>query len=262
MAKLLLLPLVLLVCMCVLPAYAAGAGTIAGTIEGVLVEQTPGARLNAGGSATLYDVTDGQNPKEQAKATVSASGAFSFSGFPAGPAHNWQVLVDYAGASYVSNKLTFATGKTLQSVRLGVYEPTADDSQLTIDATNIVLTPPDASTHEIPILELDTFVNGTQRAFIPSTTPRNGGPPNLLRFSLPPDSSQLAPASGIDPQDIIQISTGFGALTPLLPGQTDLDFSFRAPYTSSTLTFSKSIIYPTKALRVLAPMGALRIASP
>lgn len=253
-----LLPLLLLVGLCARPAYAAATGRI----DGALVEQTPGTKLQAGGSATLYDVTDGQNPKQQSKVTIPASGTFSFSGFPADPAHSWQVLVDYAGASYVTNKLTFAVGKPRQTVRLGVYEPTADDSLLTIDATNIVLTPPDASTHEIPVLELDTVVNGSQRAFIPSTTPRNGGPPNLLRFSLPPDASQLAPASGIDPRDIIQISTGFGVLTPLLPGQTNLDFSFRAPYTSSTLTFSKSIIYPTKALRVLAPMGALRIASP
>ncbi|MDE3074579.1 MAG: hypothetical protein KGJ86_04050 [Chloroflexota bacterium] len=239
-------------------ALAAGNGTI----DVTLGEKTPGAALQAGANATLYVVVQDQDPKEQSSTPVPASGQFTFSGLATEATNAYQVLVQYAGAPYVSDKLGFAGGQSHIQAAIGVYEPTDDDKVRSVAAPHIVLTNPDAANHELPVLELDTFVNGGQRTFVPSTTPRAGGPPNLLRFSLPPNSHDLQPGSGILPEDIIQIQQGFGALTPLTPGRHDLGFTFRSPYQSASLTFSKSILYPTKEMRVLAPAGKVKVRSP
>ncbi len=239
--------------------HALAAGT--GSITGILVEKTEGASLQAGGKATLYLVADNQDPTEQSTLDVPANGQFTFNGVPTDATPSYQVLVQYGGAAYISDKITFGIGVTSKQSSIDVYEPTDDDKVLTVEATNIILTAPDANAHELPILELDTFTNGSQRTFIPSTTPRNGGPPNLLRFTLPANSTDLQAGSGIAPDDIIQIDQGFGALTPLQPGRHDLGFSFRTAYQTSSITFTKRIVYPTKTVRVVAPTK-LDISSP
>ena len=116
--------------------------------------------------------------------------------------------------------------------------------------------------HELAILELDSFSNDSQHTFMPNTTPRNGGPPPLLRFSLPQNATDLVPSQGLSSEDVIQVGGGFGALVPLTPGRHDLGFSYRSAYQTSSTSFSKSVIYPTKGLRVLMPSGSGQIDSP
>jgi hypothetical protein len=146
-------------------------------------------------------------------------------------------------------------------VSLDVYETTDDDKMLSLAGSSL-LVDPDEKTHELAILELDSFVVDGQRTFLPNTTPRNGGPPPLLRFSLPANATDLTPSEGMSPDEIIQIGTGFGALTPLSPGRHDLGFSFRSAYQTSSSSFTKSVIYPTKSLRILVPVGSGQIDSP
>jgi hypothetical protein len=243
---------------CSLPAYAAGLG---GTIDGTLVEKTAGASLQPGAKAYLYKLSPNQDPQQAGQADVDAAGHFRFGFVELDPSASYEVGVDYGGAPYFSDKLTFAQGETRKDVSLDVYEPTSDDSVLTLSSTSL-LVDPDEKTQQLAILELDTFANGSQRAFIPSTTPRNGGPPPLLRFSLPPNATNLTPGQGMSPDEIIQINTGFGALTPVTPGRHDVGFSYRTAYQTSSLSFTKNVIYPTKGFRVLMPAGSGRVDSP
>lgn len=239
-------------------AAAAGLG---GAIDGTLAEKTPGAQLQSGTKAYLYKLTSGQEPQQAATTDVDAGGHFRFDFLDADPRNAYEVGVQYQGAPYFSDKITFAPGETARQLTLDVYEPSDDDSVLSLAATSLLIDADD-KTHELAVLELDTFVNGSQKTFLPNTTPRNGGPPPLLRFSLPPNATDLTPGSGLTPDEIIQIGTGFGALAPLPPGRQDLSFSFRTAYQASSLTFTKSVIYPTGTVRVLMPSGSSRVESP
>src|SRR5207302_10968854 len=137
-------------------------------------------------------------PQQAATADVDANGHFRFDFLEADPANSYEVGVQYQGAPYVSDKLTFGAGETLRAVSLDVYEPTDDDSVLSLAATSL-LVDPDEKTRELVVLELDSFMNAAQRTFVPNTTPRNGGPPPLLRFSLPANATDLTPSSGLTP---------------------------------------------------------------
>jgi len=237
---------------------AAGLGAI---IDGSLIEKTPGAALQPGATASLYKLTTGQDPLQAAQADVDAAGHFRFDFLEADPANSYEIGVQYQGAPYFTDKVTFAAGETRRQVSADVYEPTDDDKILTLSATSLLIDP-DEKTHELAILELDSFSNETQRTFIPNTTPRGNGPPPILRFSLPQNASDLAPGEGLSPRDIIQIGGGFGALTPVLPGRHDLGFTFRSAYQTSSASFTKSIIYPTKSFRILMPSGSGHVDSP
>ncbi len=239
-------------------AEAAGLG---GTIQGSLVENTPGAQLQAGGKAYLYALHDNQQPDQAGEADVDAGGRFSFDFVPIDAGQIYEVGMQYQGVPYFSDRITFASGESQRQVSLNVYEAGDDDSALALAQTSL-LVEPDEQTHELAVLELDTFMNGSQRAFLPNTTPRNGGPPPLLRFSLPPNATDLNPGQGLLADEIIQISTGFGALAPLLPGRHDLGFSYRVAYQTSNVSFSKNVIYPTQSFRVLVAVGRGQIDSP
>lgn len=242
------------------PSLALAEG-LGGTIDGTLAEKTPGASLQPGAKAYLYKLVAGQEPQQAGQADVEASGRFRFDFIELTPGSQFEVGVQYQGVPYFSDPLTFAPGETNRTLTLEVYEPGDDDSVLSLASTSL-LVDPDEKTHQLNILELDSFVNGSQRAFLPNTTPRNGGPPPLLRFSLPPNATDLVPGQGMSSEDVIQISTGFGALVPLPPGRHDLGFTFRSAYQSSSMSFTKNVIYPTKGLRVLMPAGSAQVDSP
>ncbi|HLG73199.1 MAG TPA: hypothetical protein VK009_22485 [Chloroflexota bacterium] len=239
-------------------AFAAGLG---GAIDGQLVDKTPGATLQAGAKAYVYKLVSGQDPQQAGQADVDASGHFRFDGLEADPANSYEVGVQYQGVPYFSDPITFASGETDHKLSLDVYEASDDDSVLSLAGTSL-LVDPDEKTHELAILELDSFVNSSQRAFLPNTTPRNGGPPPILRFSLPLNATNLNPGQGMTGDDMIQIPGGFGALVPLPPGRRDLGFTYRSAYQTSSTSFTKSIIYPTKGLRVLMPAGSGQVDSP
>jgi hypothetical protein len=241
------------------PAAAFAAGS--GAIDGQLVDKTPGATLQAGGKAYVYKLVSGQDPQQAGQVDVDASGHFRFDSLDADPASSYEVGVQYQGAPYFSDPLTFAPGETDRKVNLDVYETSDDDSVLSLAGTSL-LVDPDEKTHELAILELDSFVNNSQRAFLPNTTPRNGGPPPILRFSLPLNATNLNPGQGMAGDDMIQIPGGFGALVPLPPGRRDLGFTYRSAYQSSSTSFTKSVIYPTKSLRVLMPADSGELDSP
>ncbi|HEY8693903.1 MAG TPA: hypothetical protein VIR57_14305, partial [Chloroflexota bacterium] len=238
-------------------ALAVGAGAIAAT----LVEKTPSAALQSGGTAYLYKLASGQDPKQAGQVELDATGRFGFESLDTDASTAYEVGVQYQGAPYLSDRITFGPGETSRTVSLDVYETTDDDKTLSLAATSL-LVDPDEKKHELAILELDSFVVDGQRTFVPNTTPRNGGPPPLLRFSLPANATDLTPSEGLSPEEIIQIGSGFGALTPLSPGRHDLGFSFRSAYQTSSTSFTKNVIYPTKSLRVLAPVGAGQVDSP
>ncbi|HVA24420.1 MAG TPA: hypothetical protein VMW62_08505 [Chloroflexota bacterium] len=239
------------------PAYAAGAGVI----TGALVEKTAGATLQGGATAYLYKLASGQNPQQAGQVAVDAAGSFRFDSLDTDAGVTYEVGAQYQGAPYFSDKLSFGPGEATRSASLDVYEATDDDKTLSLAGTSLLVDPND-KTHDLAILELDRFVVHGQRTFVPNTIPRNGGPPPLLRFSLPPNATDLTPSQGMSPDEVIQIATGFGAMTPLLPGPHDLGFSFRSAYQTSSTSFSKSVIYPTTSLRVLMPVDAGRIESP
>jgi hypothetical protein len=232
-----------------------------GVIEGTLVERTAGASLQGGAKAYLYKVSSGQQPRQVGEAAADSAGRFEFDFVELDPAAAYKVAVEYQGAPYFSDNLTFPAGETSRKLSIDVYEPTDDDKVLSLAGTSL-LVDADEKSHELAILELDSFQNDSQRTFVPSTTPRGSGPPPILRFSLPQNATNLTPGEGMGLQEIIQINGGFGALVPVAPGRHDLGFAYRSAYQRSSTSFSKTIIYPTKTLRVLVPAGKAQVDSP
>jgi hypothetical protein len=243
-----------------LPAHMHAAG-LGGTIDGGLVDKTSGASLQSGSKVYLYRLRPREDPQQTDQSDVDANGHFHFGFVELDPANSYEVGVQYGGAPYFSDKITFGSDETQRQVSIDVYEPTDDDKVLTLAGTSLLIDP-NEQTHELSVLELDSFSNDSQRAFIPNTTPRGGGPPPLLRFSLPANASDLTPGQGMTADEVIQISTGFGALTPISPGRHDVGFTYRSAYQTSSMSFTKNVIYPSKTFRVLMPAGRGQVDSP
>ena len=100
------------------PAAAFAAGS--GAIDGQLVDKTPGATLQAGGKAYVYKLVSGQDPQQAGQVDVDASGHFRFDSLDADPASSYEVGVQYQGAPYFSDPLTFAPGETTKTITIVV----------------------------------------------------------------------------------------------------------------------------------------------
>src|SRR5262249_23069136 len=162
---------VALVLVAAAPTRAAGLG---GVISGSLVEKTAGATLRPGAKAYLYKLGGGHDaPAQQAQVDVDGAGKFRFDFVETDAANQYRIGVQYQGAPYFSDTVTFAAGETSRQVSLSVYEPTNDDGVLSLASTSF-LVQPDQTRHELVVLELNTFNNRVDRTFVPSTTPRNG----------------------------------------------------------------------------------------
>jgi len=118
----------------------------------------------------------------------------------------------------------------------------------------------DSAAHSLEILEVHSVVNPTDRTFAPSTE-GPGGAAGLLVFGLPPNSYDLSPSSGLDPDRMVEIGLGFASLNPIVPGRTEIAFRYRVPFTESPFTFQRTARYPVTTFRFLSPVGGPPISS-
>jgi len=143
---------------------------------------------------------------------------------------------------------------------LTIYEAAQTDPGLQFDQSAIMVSQVDSAAHSLEILEVHSVVNPTDRTFAPSTE-GPGGAAGLLVFGLPPNSYDLSPSSGLDPDRMVEIGLGFASLNPITPGRTEIAFRYWVPYTESPFTFQRTARYPVTTFRFLSPIGGPPIAS-
>lgn len=191
---------------------------------------------------------------------VDDAGFFRFDAVVASQAATFALLVDYQDVTY-SARVSRGVSQSAVSQDLTIYESVAVDPGIRFDQTAIVVADDPARSGALSISEIHSITNPTDRAFAPRAD-GPGGPSGLLVFGLPTDAFDLTPGLGLDRARIVQIGRGFASFAPIIPGRTEVSYSYRLGYAERAIRLERTIRYPVDVLRAIAPASGPEVSSP
>jgi len=83
---------------------------------------------------------------------------------------------------------------------------------------------------------------------------------SFLRFGLPVGAQGLQVDTALPGADFIQVDQGFALLASVPPGEHEVMYIYRFPYSGTEAEFTKSLRYGADLLRVLAPEEVLSLS--
>lgn len=235
------------------PALAAEPGV--GVLEGQVVNGTVG-----GGSVAELEVTLKINGAEAGSTTArtDAEGKFRFEGLPTGSDYSYQVSLQYQGADYTSESVSFGAGETSKSVEVPVYDSTTDDGAIMVMTAHTIIY---VERDSLLVREFSLVVNGGDKTYIGSRVVTPDGDKETLRFSLPKDSSQLEVISGLMQCCVFPSQGGFVDIMQVMPGAKEVAYSYKVKYGSSAYSHSAMFYYPTMSFDLLVKGANVDVSS-
>jgi hypothetical protein len=249
--RFLLLALVSLILISISLHGAARAQETARFVEGQVVNGTAGGDTVEGLTVVLHQESAAGHVDMEAKADVSGHFRFDSIVFDANTAYG--ISVDYKGTIYGMD-LNLSEGSP-ESVKISVFEPLQDDSILEASGVSILFAQTDKASGTIWVLEILQLRNISDRAYIPGPQPMQ-----LLRFGLPPGATELEVDTSIRPADIFQVELGFALSGSVPPGEHEILYGYKFPYSDASYLLEKNLPYGAGQLRVVAPEGVLNFS--
>ena len=225
------------------PAVAAQDTPPARMVEGRLVNGTDGGPVPAGATVVLHEESASRH--EHREAVTDTDGGFRFEGIVVEPDTVYGVSVTYGEAVYgVDLDLSVQP----DPVMLTVYEPVRDDSFLKVPTASVLFAQVDKATQTLWALEIVSITNDTDRTYVPGPEPMQ-----ILRFGLPSGAEGLTVDTRLLQPSVIQVDRGFGLFASVPPGEHEVMYAYRFPYSGPEVEFSRIFRYGAERLRVLAP---------
>lgn len=170
---------------------------------------------------------------------------------PAG--RSFFTTVDYKGTIYGSDLAVVEEGQSRLEIPIQIFEPTTDASILVIDRVHYFFEFLDERT--LRVAELYIISNPSQQTLV---APAQGEA--VLRFSLPPQASNLEFQEGALGGRFIQTEDGFGDTVPVRPGMGNYQvlFSYTLPY-NRKIEISRPVTMNTSAIVVLTPQDGIKV---
>ncbi len=254
--------LVLLACLLATsPAGAArGDPPTTGVIEGAVINATTGKPVPSVQTRLYW--ARGQEPQPERTAKADPQGRYRFADLPVSEEYAYVVYSVHEGVEYTSERVQLTPKAPKQVVELEVYASSPLDSAVRIKSASFVVLDVNKASQSMFVLQTFVLQNETKETFRPVVDgPR--GPMGLLRFSLPPNASQLSAMGELASRSVIQTDRGFGTDMPVRPGETQVSFTYQVPYRdpSGTLEFDLTLPYPTDQFTLLTPPGEAQLTS-
>ncbi len=234
----LLLALVLVV------AAHAQEKTGVGTIEGRVLNGTDESILYAGQEVLLMVFSKGVRT-QQRKATTDGKGNFRFTGLPVNPKLLYIITANYNNVLYVSERIKLVDSRKANYI-LTVYETTDSDKDIAIESHHLIV---ELEPGGYRIVEMLTLNNKGNRTVVSSerSDEQRAFP---LFFPLPRGYRDLKIMERIPSNRIEEKPDGFYVQKHLLPGQSQMNYTYQLPELPLPLKWSKKVKYPTKNLSV------------
>jgi hypothetical protein len=226
-------------------------------LSGRVVNGTAGASVPAGLQVRVVAQVGTSMLYEQST-TVAADGAFAFSAVPLEPTALYFVTTEHQGASYTTR---VDPAQPDAAWRLTIYEATAKADALRIIENTLFIPRAEADSRELVALELVRVENTGDRTLVPDLS--QAQPNGLLRFSLPRDAKDIdVQAATLTGGNVVPVDKGFAITTPIPPGAHDLAFSYRVPYTSRMLDYTRTFPFGAQGFELLIGVGAGKASGP
>ena len=234
------------------PVAHAQVPAAARVVEGQVVNGTAGGGVVAGLTVVLHK--EGSSRHDHLEATTDDEGRFRFAEIDFDPEVTHGVSVTYGEALYGTD-LDLSAGSP-SSVAITVYEPVHDDAFLTVSNASVLFAQVDKASQTLWALEIMAISNDTDRTYVPGPEPMQ-----ILRFGLPPGAQGLLVDTKLMDPRVIQVERGFGLAASVPPGEHEVMYAYRFPYSGDETVFFSSMRYGAESLRVLTPHEIARLSS-
>jgi len=233
------------------PALADAPGN--GVIRGQVINGTPGGASVASQAITLKTYLDKAPQATTATTPADAQGNFSFSGLAVGKEYSYEAVASFQGVTYASGPLTFKEGETALTTVVKVYGTTTDLASVLVMLSHMILY---AQGDSVLVKEYYLFMNSANQTYIGLGEGHSGG---VLHFGLPAGAANLQLTYGPTQNDIVTTGDGFWDKLPLLPGASEVGYSYTLPLVSGRLALTHGIDYPTGRFDLLVQGGGLDV---
>ena len=221
-------------------------------VDGQVFNGSAGGGSVAGLTITLH--LDGATAHDHMDTILDEEGRFRFEDISFDPNLSHGVSVRYQDALYGVD-VDLSSGSPLP-IALTVYESSDDESVIQATSVSVLFASIDIPSQSIAALEIVNIVNNTDRTYVAGPDPMK-----LLRFGLPPEAHDLQVDTRLVGADFVQVDRGFALLASVPPGEHELLYSYRFPYSENEETYQKSLLYGATDFRVLAPFEVLKLGS-
>ncbi len=224
-------------------------------VRGSVVNGTAGASVPAGLPVSLV-AQSGDSLLDRRETTTDAQGQFAFTGVTVQPDAAYFLGVEYQGVTYA---VRVEPQQPDASWRLAVYETTSDTAQVRIAENTLFIPRTDEQRRNLLALEVVRVQNAGDRTFVPDLSrPQDMA---FLRFSLPPNATELDVQSTLRGGNIVPVDRGFAITTPLPPGNHDILFNYLAPYSGSTLRYERTFPFGATSFEMLVGEAAGKVSA-
>ena len=232
------------------PAALAQQPTL--VVEGEVVNSTPGGSDVFGVTVVLHQ--ESATVHDDLETTTDQGGRFRFEGIDFDPTVRYGVTLRYQGALY--GRDVDLSAESAPPVTLTVYDSVDTEDVLISSLASVLFASFDRSTQTVSALEIARIVNTSDRTYVPGPEPMK-----LLRFGLPTGARDLQVDTGLPGADFIQVDLGFALAASVPPGEHEVMYTYRFPYSGTEASYTKSFIYGVEHLRALAPKGEMTLSS-
>lgn len=228
-----------------------------GVIQGRLVNKTPGG---AGVADQEVALTTYLNQAEKGKVTAKTdvNGNFEFKGLATSTGYVYSVVVTYQGAEYTKDNLSFAKDETVKALEIPVFDATTSDEAVSVERGHLII---DFAHNSLVMLEFVSFTNSGDKTYVGTKQVSPDGKKETLRFAIPKGAVDLTYNDGLMECCVFTTDNGFVDTMGVQPGKKDIIFSYRLPYSASSLTLVKPIDYPTKNFNLLVSSVGVQVSS-
>ncbi len=234
-----------------LAPFAAAEGPV--PFEGRVINASTGQPPPPGLQVTLHAFQSTGEVTTEVAAT-ELDGSFQLSRLSDAGAR-YSLSTTYQDVTY-----TVEPGFLGDATLLRVFDTTDDLSSLRADSHIWIIREVDQTERTISLAEVVLLSNDSDRAFKPTLRPASRM--NLLRFSLPPQISDLEVQSDLQSGDIINVGTGFGLTSAVPPGAHQITYTYSLPYDGEEISLSPAFLQGVDVFRILVPDGLGEAAGP
>ena len=223
------------------------------SVEGRVVNVTPGGGAVGGLLVLLFQQDQDGVAVATVEATTDDQGGFRFAAVEYDPTFAYGISLTYQDAIYVLD-VDLSDGDS-GPITVEVYDSSDDDGALSASLASVLFAWADGADQTVSTLEIVTIVNRSDHTYVPGTDVMG-----FLRFGLPSGAQGLQVETALPGADFIQVDEGFALLASIPPGEHDVMYTYRFPYSGTGVEFTKSLRYGAELLRVLAPVEAFSLS--
>ena len=247
---------------------ATGNAQSVGSVSGTVVNGTEGGAVPSGLTVFFLATDELDALVHSGQTETGPNGEFSFPNVPL-DGSRYLFNVPYSGVDY-RQVVTSAevTTPVPGGITLTVYETTHDVSVIQVSRQVLVIAGVDPKARMVSALEFVRFSNTSDRTLQPDLA---AAAPmmSFIRFSLPPQTSELNVNSDLPAGEVISVGTGFAVTSPITPGGHNVEFSFAFPYDGDSVSYRQNLLQGAAVYQLMIPealssirVNALKPAAP